>query len=53
MSAFSMDAPRTLSSNLNMPKPVVGTIATWIEQGEEPFDKQKQRWMKEHLASSH
>jgi len=31
MGVFSLESPREISGSLEMPKPVVGTIASWIE----------------------
>ena len=34
-STFGLDAPRKVSGNLAMPKPVTATIANWLEGTEE------------------
>ena len=41
MSAFSLENPREISDSLAMPKPVVGTIAAWLDTPVEPPSPQK------------
>lgn len=46
-STFDLNAPRAVSRNLSMPKPVVSTIANFIHSPEEPPDAEKIRRMSE------
>lgn len=45
MSAFSHKAPRTMSNAMEIPKPVAGTIAEWLEYDEDTPDPAKQQAM--------
>jgi hypothetical protein len=42
MSVFDLNAPRSVSKNLSMPKPVVATIANWMHSMKDrPLDQEK------------
>lgn len=42
MSVFDLNAPRSVSKNLSMPKPVVATIANWMHSmHDRPLDQEK------------
>jgi hypothetical protein len=41
MSVYSLENPREISDSLTMPKPVVSTIATWLDEPLEPADPEK------------
>lgn len=46
LSTFSLQSPRVISSNLSMPKPVVATMANWLEYPSDQPDVQKLERMK-------
>jgi hypothetical protein len=45
MSVFGLDAPRAVSRNLSIPKPVVATMANWVHSPNEVPDPEKLRRM--------
>lgn len=47
MSVFDLNAPRQVSKNLSMPKPVVATIANWAHRPEDERDLLKEQRMAE------
>lgn len=50
MSVFSLESPRDISDSLTMPKPVVGTIAAWMEDKVMEINPAKQQRMVELLG---
>lgn len=52
MSSFSMEKPRSVSNSLAIPKPVVGTIANWLEYNNKNIDPTKRQKMIELLGGS-
>ena len=50
MSAFSLENPREISDSLTMPKPVVSTIASWLDAPIDPPDPVKLQKMQAFLA---
>ena len=51
MSAFGMNSPRVVSDNLAMPKPVVSTIANWLDNIDATPDEGKLEKMKQLLGA--
>lgn len=45
MSAYSLSAPRTMAKTMEIPKPVAGTIANWLEMDEFEPDPEKLKYM--------
>lgn len=51
MSAFSLENPRDISDSMTMPKPVVSTIATWLDAALDPPNPEKLAVMQELFAA--
>ena len=51
MSAFGMNSPRVISDNLAMPKPVVSTIANWLDNIDATPDEGKLEKMRQLLGA--
>ena len=47
-SSFSLSAPKTLSRNMSIPKPVISTMSSWLRY-KDPVDEIKLQRMKELL----
>lgn len=41
MSAYGLNSPRTMAKTMEIPKPVAGTIANWLETDESEPDPAK------------
>ena len=48
-SVFDMDAPKKVSKNLSIPKPVISSTALWLDNTDAIKDASKLKWM-EKLA---
>lgn len=49
-STFGMEGPRSISSIQSIPKPVVSTIANWLDSKPDPVDPYKSQWMLDNLS---
>lgn len=49
-SSFSLNAPKELSNAMTIPKPVISTMANWIDSTDEVADPQKLAIMAELLT---